>query len=283
MIFTTAIKAFTMNDTISDSADNGTNYLANRYYEHSSFNKGTNEILGKLKVEKPEMYNKLTNTFEFTSNWVIPKSYDQSNIVKLIGYLNSLFVDNKFPISFKTDVKIVELEDTKLVNMAPENEKVNTGFYDNWGVKSNTTMNVYMVTAPQTLAGWATMPGDNTTWDGMFLNKNISGMNEQIGPVIAHEFGHNLGLLHTFDGGCSGDGDWVKDTPPANDTIRHSGFADTWECNSSQNSCGITGQRDLIDNIMDYTNCAKTFTEEQVYRMMNFVYYRAVGQLPNMK
>lgn len=98
-------------------------------------------------------------------------------------------------------------------------------------------------------------------------------------PLIAHEMGHYLSLLHTFQGtnclnnDCTTDGDKVCDTPPDRSTIGS-------DCNNPENSCGtdtLSGpfkvdMRDNISNFMDYgTSCPTVFTPGQGERMRAFL------------
>ena len=98
-------------------------------------------------------------------------------------------------------------------------------------------------------------------------------------PLLAHEMGHYLSLLHTFAGtncvnnDCTTDGDLVCDTPPDR-SIKGS------SCASPENSCNtdtISGpftidEPDNISNFMDYGSpCPSVFTQGQADRMMAFL------------
>lgn len=97
--------------------------------------------------------------------------------------------------------------------------------------------------------------------------------------VLAHEMGHYLSLLHTFQGtncinnDCTTDGDQVCDTPPDR-SIQGS------SCTDPENSCStdtLSGPftedvRDNISNFMDYgTSCPTVFTPGQGERMRAFL------------
>jgi|688.fasta_scaffold23376_2 gliding motility-associated-like protein len=98
-------------------------------------------------------------------------------------------------------------------------------------------------------------------------------------PLVAHEMGHYLSLLHTFQGtnclnnDCTTDGDLVCDTPPDRSMKGSS-------CASPENSCNTdtisgpftTDVPDNISNFMDYGSpCPSVFTQGQADRMMAFL------------
>jgi len=80
---------------------------------------------------------------------------------------------------------------------------------------------------------------------------------------LVHHVGHWLGLYDTYQGGCSGSGDFVSDTP-----------AETGEYQACEikpqpyNSCKVAGQDlpDPVTNFMHSTRdcCAMEFTVGQV-------------------
>jgi hypothetical protein len=143
-------------------------------------------------------------------------------------------------------------------------------------------LNLYIALPKPTgrLLGWARFPwqlAGNPKLDGVvILNSTLPrgskhGYNQ--GKTAVHEVGHWLGLYHTFEGGCTADGDEVGDTP-AQDAPSEG------DCDSqkAKDSCPDSPGLDDYQNFMDYTHdaCLVHFTRGQAKRMqLQVVTYRA--------
>ena len=139
-------------------------------------------------------------------------------------------------------------------------------------------LNVYIANIGDGLLGWATFPSwyaDDPKGDGVvILGDSLPGGSAapyDLGDTLTHEVGHWLGLYHTFQGGCTPPGDYVKDTPRVaspNFGTPAEGSVDS--CATPDNEGGVSTIRtDLVENFMDYTDdiAMYSFTKKQGIRM----------------
>lgn len=195
-------------------------------------------------------------------------------IKKQISVLNSAYAGKTSSHSTKTGFsfklkKIDSVKNSDWYHWSPDvvgddddlaaKTKLHRGGFDD--------LNLYVADLEQDLLGYATFPWDTTLkQDGVVvLNTSLPGGSAKgynKGDTATHEVGHWLGLLHTFEGGCTAPGDYVDDTAyQANGT-------NIFSCDTTLDTCPQTG-KDPVHNFMSYGDdgCLNRFTKGQTERM----------------
>ncbi|MGY6562512.1 MAG: M43 family zinc metalloprotease [Luteibaculaceae bacterium] len=117
-------------------------------------------------------------------------------------------------------------------------------------------------------------PGENNDRDGIVVRHTEVNYASR---TMTHETGHWLNLSHTWgptnnpglETNCflsGGQQDFVADTPPTIGNLTNACPLTQWTCQDQQ-PANDPVQRDNIENHMDYTGCARMFTQGQSDRM----------------
>ena len=253
-----------------------TDAVVRRPYDTANLQAGTEAI---RKMIMPNGGN-----ITFGVNWVDFKHKDKQLFVNLVALVNRNFANNNVPINF-------ELLDSIMVTgnvVFTQDDCTSNRLIELYGNPSPKVLNAFSGSPNSEAVAFTMLPHVNAHVDAIFLGDYDSYPADFYVQTITHEIGHWFGLFHTFQTTQGGDGcsdtvnDYVRDTPIVSIRQRTATTSFQWACNVVQDTCPRQPGTDLINNYMDYTKCRNSFTDGQIFRMMNFAYFRYMGKMPTI-
>ncbi|MDL4776209.1 MULTISPECIES: zinc metalloprotease [Thermomonosporaceae] len=192
---------------------------------------------------------------------------DKATIDRQISVLNSTYGGSGSGAETGFSFTLREVDRTSNAAWYSDPQRYETAFKPKLRKGDATTLNLYSADLGKDLLGWSTFPWkyrSQPKLDGVIVHEGSlpggSAEHFNLGYSGTHEVGHWLGLYHTFQDGCSAQGDRVADTPPERDP--------TSGCPEGKDTC-TGGGTDPIHNYMDYgwDSCMTEFTAGQATRM----------------
>lgn len=203
--------------------------------------------------------------------FIFPKHTSEEGMVyanridQQVDYLNKVY--QAANIRF-TKMNALMLRDDKLYNNA---DLLEIGKHRQGG-NDYRALNIYVCNLDKGIGGLAHYPVANPdaraltrdgvrVTEGVFAGSKNPAYNQ--GGTVAHEVGHWLSLIHTFEGGCD-DRDGISDTPAQ--------AAATFGCPKvATSSCPGKPGVDSIFNYMNYADdaCKSEWTPGQIQQMRN--------------
>ena len=118
------------------------------------------------------------------------------------------------------------------------------------------TLNIYILDSVGGNLGYCYFPTTASPGSSAYIRDGCSILKDSLpggsavgfnlGKTATHEAGHWFGLYHTFQGGCTGSGDGVADTPAQ--------ASPSSGCPIGRDSCPSQAGLDPIHNYMDYSD-----------------------------
>jgi PKD repeat protein len=192
--------------------------------------------------------------------WDVP----DNQITAQINVLNAAYANTNFQFSLAS----VDRTNNSTWSQHSPGSAAESAMKSALAISPATTLNLYACNIGGGLLGYATFPwsyAESSYMHGVVcLYSSFPGgtaVPYNLGDTATHEVGHFVGLYHTFQGGCNGQGDYVSDTPAEQ--------SPAYGCPEGRDSCRRQAGLDPIHNFMNYTDddCMYEFTSGQSVRM----------------